>query len=122
LVVDDYEPWRVLSLRRQNQSNLLIIGEAGDGLEAVQIAQQQQPDLIVLDIGLPTLNGIEAAAESGRFPKSKILFVSDNRSGTSQKKLFVRVRAATWSKRQPLANYCPPWKQFYKISDLSVRA
>jgi DNA-binding NarL/FixJ family response regulator len=82
LVVDDYEPWRAfVASTLKNQSKLRIIGEARDGLEAVQIAQQLQPDLILLDIGLPTLNGIEAAGRIREVsPKSKILFVSENRS------------------------------------------
>ena len=82
LVVDDYEPWRafVASILK-NQSELQIIGEAGDGLEAVQIAQPLQPYLLLLDIGLPTLNGIEAARRISKVsPKSRILFVSENRS------------------------------------------
>jgi len=58
-----------------------IIGEVSDGLEAVQKAQELQPDLIVLDIGLPTLNGIEAAKQiRTQAPQSKILFLSENRS------------------------------------------
>jgi DNA-binding NarL/FixJ family response regulator len=57
-----------------------VIGEVADGLEAVQKAQELQPDLILLDIGLPTLNGIEAAKRIQQVsPRSKILFVSENR-------------------------------------------
>jgi DNA-binding NarL/FixJ family response regulator len=82
LVVDDYEPWhRFVLTTLQKQPELRVIGEAVDGLEAVQKAQQLQPDLILLDIGLPTLNGIEAARRIREVsPKSKILFVSENRS------------------------------------------
>lgn len=58
-----------------------IIGEASDGLEAVQMAQDLQPDLILLDVGLPTVNGIEAAQRIRRLsPDSKILFVSQQSS------------------------------------------
>jgi CheY-like chemotaxis protein len=54
-----------------------MIGEASDGLEAVQKAQELQPDLILLDIGLPSVNGIEAARRIHQVaPGSKILFVS----------------------------------------------
>jgi len=53
------------------------IGIASDGLEAVQKAKELQPDLILLDIGLPSLNGIEVARQIRKLsPESKILFVS----------------------------------------------
>ena len=82
LVVDDYEPWRrFASTALLKQPELRVIGEVSDGLEAVQQAQQLQPDLILLDVGLPTLNGIEAARRIREVsPSSKILFVSENRS------------------------------------------
>jgi DNA-binding NarL/FixJ family response regulator len=82
LVVDDYEPWhRFISTILQKQPELQIIGRVSDGVEAVLQSQQLQPDLILLDIGLPTLNGIEAARQIREVsPTSKILFVSENRS------------------------------------------
>lgn len=82
LVVDDYGPWRsFIDLTLRSRPELRVISEATDGLEAVQIAQQLQPDLILLDIGLPRLNGIEAARRIHEVsPKSRILFLSEDRS------------------------------------------
>ena len=78
LVVDDFESWRrfICSILEKN-SELKVICEASDGLEAVQKAEELKPDLIVLDIGLPSLNGIEAARRIRKVaPESKILFLS----------------------------------------------
>jgi DNA-binding NarL/FixJ family response regulator len=82
LVVDDFEPWRrfVLSTLKK-RPELQVIFEASDGLEAVQKAEELRPDLILLDIGLPRLNGIEAARRIRKAaPDSKILFVSQESS------------------------------------------
>lgn len=81
LVVDDHTPWRrFASTTLLKQPGLKVIGEASDGPEAVRLAHELQPDLILLDIGLPTLNGIEAARRIRTIcPSSKILFVSENR-------------------------------------------
>ncbi|MFZ0292657.1 MAG: response regulator [Candidatus Sulfotelmatobacter sp.] len=82
LVVDDYEPFRrFVSSTLGTRPELQIVGEASDGLEAVHKAEVLQPDLIVMDIGLPELNGIEAARRIRKLsPNSKILFLSENRS------------------------------------------
>jgi DNA-binding NarL/FixJ family response regulator len=82
LVVDDYEPWRRFAASTLHKKpELEIVGEASDGLLAVERAQALQPDLILLDIGLPSQNGIEAARQIRELsPKSKIIFVSENRS------------------------------------------
>ena len=82
LVVDDYEPWRrFVTASLQKDPRFQLIGEGSDGPHAVQQAQQMQPDLVVLDIGLPTLNGIEAARQIRLLsPNSTILFLSENLS------------------------------------------
>ena len=68
----------VAELRKR--SELQVIGEVSDGLVAVQKAEELQPDLVTLDMGLPTLNGIETARQIREVsPQSKILFVSENR-------------------------------------------
>jgi DNA-binding NarL/FixJ family response regulator len=80
--VEDYQPWRI-SVRSmlQNLRDVQVIGEVSDGLVAVERSQALQPDLILLDIGLPMLNGIEAARRIREVSAaSKILFVSENRS------------------------------------------
>jgi DNA-binding NarL/FixJ family response regulator len=82
LVVDDYKPFRrFICSTLQRMPDLQVICEVSDGLEAVQKAEELQPDLIVLDIGLPTLNGLEAARRILKFsPECKILFVTQESS------------------------------------------
>jgi len=80
LVVDDFRPWlRFLEERISEVPEMRVIGQALDGVEAIQKAEQLQPDIILLDIGLPMLNGIEAAVQIKKVaPKSAILFVSES--------------------------------------------
>ena len=82
VVVDDHEGWRKFAATTfQKRPESAVVGEATDGCEAIELAERLQPDLIVLDIGLPRLNGIEAARKiRDRSPNSKILFLSENRS------------------------------------------
>ena len=78
LLVEDFEPFRryVRSLMPE-RAELVVLCEVSDGLAAVQKAQELRPDLIVMDIGLPSLNGIEAARQILHSnPQSRILFLS----------------------------------------------
>jgi len=82
LVVEDFEPFRrFVCSALEERPELQIVGEASDGVEAVQKAKELQPDLILLDIGLPSLSGFEAARRIRILsPESDIVFVSQNSS------------------------------------------
>jgi len=78
LVIEDHEPFRrLLCSTLESRPELRVIGEVSDGLAAVNRSNELQPDLIVLDIGLPSLNGIEVARRVRKLSsQSRILFVS----------------------------------------------
>jgi len=82
LVVDDFEPWRRHVASTLGESaRWRIVGEAADGPDAIEKAAHLRPDLILLDVGLPTLNGIEAARRIlAHDPSVRILFVSEHQS------------------------------------------
>lgn len=80
LLVDDFVPWQHLVLRLlESETDLQIISTAVDGTEAIQKAEELQPDLILMDLCLPGMDGIEATRQirivsSG----SKVLFLTDH--------------------------------------------
>jgi len=90
LIVEDYEPFRrFIGSALQQRSDFRIVGEVSDGLEAIQEARQLQPDLILLDIGLPNLNGIEVAKGAHSVaPHAKLLFVSQESSSDVVRKVL----------------------------------
>jgi DNA-binding NarL/FixJ family response regulator len=80
LVADDYREWRTAT-RKILQDRLAweIVGEACDGFEAVQKTAELYPDVVLLDIGMAFLNGIEAAKKIKRVsPGSKIIFLTQD--------------------------------------------
>jgi DNA-binding NarL/FixJ family response regulator len=80
LLVDDFKNWlRQVRLLLQPRPECQVIAEASDGRESVEKAEVLKPHLILLDIGLPKLDGIEAARQMRqRSPSSKIVFLSQN--------------------------------------------
>jgi DNA-binding NarL/FixJ family response regulator len=83
LVAEDFAPFgEFIRSTLGERPDVLVICEVTDGLEAVQKAELLEPDLVLLDIGLPTLNGIEAARQIRKLaPEAKIIFLSQESSG-----------------------------------------
>jgi DNA-binding NarL/FixJ family response regulator len=90
LVVEDFEPFRgFIRSTLEKKPDLHIVCEVSDGLEAIQKAVELKPDLILLDIGLPSLNGIEAARQIRKLvPESKIVFLSQESSAEIVQEAF----------------------------------
>jgi DNA-binding response OmpR family regulator len=88
LVVEDYAPFRHLICTALQRPEFQIV-EAGDGAEAVQQAEERQPDLVLLDINLPKLNGFEVAKRIRRLvPHARLLFMSQESSPDIVRKAF----------------------------------
>jgi DNA-binding NarL/FixJ family response regulator len=81
LVVDDHERWREQIQSILEDEHWQIVGEAADGHEAIEKSAALAPDIILLDIELPTLNGLEAARQIlAQNPAARIVFLSAHQS------------------------------------------
>jgi DNA-binding NarL/FixJ family response regulator len=82
LVVDDHELWRGhVRAALKDQRRWSIVAEVSNGFDAIEKAAALRPDLILLDIGLPVLNGMAAARQIlANDPQSRIMFMSANGS------------------------------------------
>lgn len=78
LIVDDHEALRqIIGTTLKERQNLTIVGEARNGEEAIQRTHELRPDLIVMDVGMPILDGLSAAEEIKRdYPQTMILIFS----------------------------------------------
>ena len=78
VLADDHKLMRSgLRVLLEQQQDFAVVGEASDGREAVSLVSSQKPDVLVMDIGMPNLNGIEAAAQiTQNHPEISIVMLS----------------------------------------------
>ena len=97
LVVDDHEVVRrVICSLLSSDSSLDVVCQSADGEGAVEKAEELQPDLVLLDISLPGISGIEAGRRIRRVsPDSYIIFLSQHDSLQMVKDAYAWVDTAT---------------------------
>ena len=80
LVVEDYVPWmHFISVALALKPEIKIVGKALDGFTAIQKVVELEPDLVVLDIGLPDMSGVQVARRILELaPTTRILFLTEN--------------------------------------------
>lgn len=102
LLVDDHAMVRQgLRSILETYPDLVVVAEASDGMEAVEVAREQQPDVVVMDINLPRLNGIDATKRIKKdVPKTLVIGLSVHYSSQTHRAVIEAGAAAVLSKEQ----------------------
>jgi DNA-binding NarL/FixJ family response regulator len=88
LLADDHPRMRA-ALRTMLEADYDVIGEAGDGKALVTMGVALRPDVIVLDVGLPILNGLEAGSRlKAQLPEVELVFLTMNRDPDISREAF----------------------------------
>ena len=86
LIVDDHEGFRASARRLLELDGFDVVGEAADGVSALDLVEELEPELVLLDVGLPDASGFEIAERLADLP-SKVVLVSSRESGDFGKRL-----------------------------------
>lgn len=94
LIVEDHPITRLgLRVVLEGHENFVVVGEAGDGLDAIKQVEKLKPDLVVMDLGLPVVDGFECALKlkSGRIPVRIIIHSSHDEESYIKRALKIGV-------------------------------
>ena len=77
--MDDHEPWRCFATEQLQKRSIKVVGTPANGRDAVDDARALKPDLILMDLSMPCLNGLEATRQICAFdPAAKILIITNH--------------------------------------------
>ena len=104
IIADDYEPVRrAIRTMLARHEDWEVCGEAADGVEAIELARQLRPDIILADISMPNMNGIEAGrAIRQQVPESDVIIVSQI-DPVAVRQQAQEIGAAAWVSKSSLA-------------------
>ena len=93
LLAEDYKALLV-ALRRLLAPSCYVVGSVGDGLEVVEAAVRLRPDVVVLDVNLPALNGLEACRRiKAALPRSQVILITAADDDALRTRAFSSARA-----------------------------
>jgi len=106
LIVDDHAAIRrALRLAFERQPGFTVCGEAEDGFDAIGKAKKLSPDLIILDLRMPVMDGLEAARELKRlFPQIPLMMLTCYHSSAAEREAKASGIAAVFSKPEGMQN------------------
>ena len=104
LLVDDHVAARAsLAIILRHENNMEIIGEASDGQMAVELTEELHPDVIIMDIRMPVLNGIDATRQiKSHHPDTKVIGFTMNSETAASDAMQKAGAAACISKSDPI--------------------
>lgn len=82
IIVEDHEFMRTgLAFAVRKKSPFDLVGEAGDGIEALALVEEKQPNLVVMDIGMPRMDGVTAAQQiKEKYPEIKVIMLTSRQN------------------------------------------
>jgi DNA-binding NarL/FixJ family response regulator len=97
LIVDDHQMMRdgLRAVLAREGDDLTVVGEASDGREGIELSLKLHPDIVVMDIGMPGLNGIEATRQlHAQLPRARVVALSMN---SDRRYVHAMFEAGAWA-------------------------
>lgn len=103
LIVDDHGPFRATARRLLEAEGVTVVGEASDGHEAISVAQELEPDLVLLDVQLPDVDGFEVASRLAALGLRSVVVLTSSRGAAEYGSLIADTPARAFIPKAELS-------------------